>query len=111
MDISNQNYEFGNRMLTLAVTAMLAERSAHEGLHKADRYYLRWLDVDSDLPPHLKARLDAWRAGLLGEHRASDSQESSLSGLRDIPVERALDHAYALIEMANDLEALRRESL
>lgn len=104
---SRQDYVYADQMLTRAVAAMLTEPSLHEGLLRAERRYLRSLDIDVDLPEHLRPRFRAWREKIHGGNHPNANDQQLLRGLRSLPIEQARRHAMALIRIANETAALR----
>ncbi len=86
---------------------MLAEPSVHEGLLNAERRHLRSLDIDVDLPEHLRPRFRAWREKIHGGSHRTASDRQLMRTLRSLPVEHAARHAMALIEIANEAASLR----
>ena len=107
MTDSKRDYVYADKILTRAVAAMLAERSVHEGLLRAERCYLRSLDIDLDLPEHLRPRFRAWREEIRGGNDRNANDRQLLSSLRSLPVEHARRQAMVLIEIANEAASLR----
>ena len=107
MTDSDSDYAYADRMLAQAVAAMLAEPSVYEGLLRAERGYLCSLDVDSDLPEHLRSQFRLWREKICGGSNRAPEQCRLLKTLRSLPVEHAKRQAMALIEIASEAAASR----
>ncbi|MCH8136543.1 MAG: hypothetical protein IIB77_11235 [Proteobacteria bacterium] len=83
--------------------AMLSRRTPYEGLLLADQEYLQWLDIDRDIPPHLRQALRQWRAGLLPANPGPDYYNNILSGIRQLRPAKAHQHAMGLLAIATTI--------
>lgn len=98
-------YIFGRRVLRRAAAVLLEERTAYEGLLRADQQHLRWLSAEGDLPPPLQRRVNAWRAALAGGERHINDHRTLLLRLRTLGPVQAERHARDLVALADDARA------